>query len=167
MALADFLRKYTPFEVFSEDDLLALAGSGRVLIFTIGRSTFSAKATPKGRFLWMIQQGKVELLDDAAAGRPVRDMLGEGDLLGIERFAGDGSFLLSARTATDVILHAVSAELVEDVDGKISVGEALHLCARFRVRDSWIQQNVVARSQAAGCGIFAGTAVAAARKRFA
>ena len=110
--VADFLRKYTPFEVFSEDDLLALAGSGRVLFHESDEYIFR-QGDAKGRFLWMIQQGKVELLDDAAAGHPVRDMLGEGDLLGIERFAGDGSSLFSARTATDVILYAVSAELFE------------------------------------------------------
>src|SRR3954466_15626052 len=110
--VADFLRKHTPFEVFSEDDLLALAGSGRVLFHESEEYIFR-QGEAKGRFLWMIQQGKVELLDEASDGQPVRDVLGEGDLLGMERFAGDGSFLHSARTATDVILYAISAEIFE------------------------------------------------------
>ena len=110
--VADFLRKHTPFEVFSEDDLLALAGSGRVQFHESEEYIFH-QGEAKGRFLWMIQQGKVELLDEAADGQPVRDILGEGDLLGMERFAGDGSFLHSARTATDVILYAISAEIFE------------------------------------------------------
>jgi CBS domain-containing protein len=110
--VADFLRKHTPFEVFSEEDLLALAGSGRVLFHESEEYIFR-QGDAKGRFLWMIQQGKVELLDESAPGRAVRDVLGEGDLLGIERFAGDGGFQHSARTATDVILYAVSAEMFE------------------------------------------------------
>jgi CBS domain-containing protein len=110
--VADFLRKHTPFEVFSEEDLLSLAGSGRVLFHESEEYIFH-QGGAKGRFLWMIQQGKVELLDEAAKGQPVRDLLGEGDLLGMERFAGDGSFLHSARTATDVILYAISAEVFE------------------------------------------------------
>lgn len=110
--VADFLRKYTPFEVFSEEDLLALAGSGRVLFHESEEFIFR-QGDAKGRFLWMIQQGKVELLDEAVDGQPVRDVLSEGDLLGMERFSGDGSFLHSARTMTDVILYAVSAELFE------------------------------------------------------
>ncbi len=110
--VADFLRKHTPFEVFSEEDLLTLAGSGRVLFHESEEFIFH-QGDAKGRFLWMIQQGKVELLDESTSLQPVRDILGEGDLLGIERFAGDGSFQHSARTATDVILYAISAEVFE------------------------------------------------------
>src|SRR5664279_764079 len=110
--VADFLRKHTPFEVFSEEDLLELAGSGRVLFHESEEYIFH-QGDAKGRFLWMIQQGKVELLDEAAEGQHVRDVLGEGDLLGIERFAGEGSFLHSARTATDVMLYAISADMFE------------------------------------------------------
>ena len=141
--VADFLRKHTPFEVFSEEDLLTLAGSGRVLFHESEEYIFH-QGDAKGRFLWMIQQGKVELLDESTALQPVRDILGEGDLLGIERFAGDGSFQHSARTATDVILYAISAEVFEASMAEISVGEALHFCARLCVRHSRIQPNVVA-----------------------
>ena len=55
----------------------------------------------------------MELLEESGAGEQLRDVLGEGDLLGLERFAGDGACPYSARTATDVILYGVSAALFE------------------------------------------------------
>jgi len=57
----------------------------------------------------------VELLDVTAAGERLRDRLGEGDLLGLERFVGDGTYLYSARTSTDVILYGVSAVSFESL----------------------------------------------------
>jgi signal-transduction protein with cAMP-binding, CBS, and nucleotidyltransferase domain len=112
LRVADFLKQHAPFDALSEQDLLELAGSGKVKFHESDEYLFRSGA-PKGEFLWMIQQGRVELLDGDADTERLRDVLGEGDLLGLDRFTGNGQWQSSARTATDVILYAVSAELFE------------------------------------------------------
>jgi CBS domain-containing protein len=110
--VADFLSRCTPFDSVPEQDLLNLAGSGRVKFHESGEYICRRGDVP-GRFLWIIQQGRVELFDQAGPGEQLRDVLGEGDVLGLDRFVGDGRCIYSARTASDVILYGVAADLFE------------------------------------------------------
>ena len=56
-----------------------------------------SKVMPRQMVVWIIQQGRVELVEGRAIrGEHLRDVLGEGDLLGLDRFAGDGNCLCSA-----------------------------------------------------------------------
>lgn len=112
--VADFLKRHGPFDALLEQDLLDLAGSGRVRFHECGEYIFR-QGDAKGQFVWIIQQGRVELLEERISGERLRDVLGEGDLLGLERFAGDGSCVYSARTATDVILYGVAASVFESL----------------------------------------------------
>ena len=112
--VADFLKLHAPFDALSEQDLLDLAGSGRVKFHESEEYVFH-QGDAKGQLVWIIQQGRVELLEERTTSEQLRDVLGEGDLLGLDRFAGDGSCLHSARTATDVILYGVDASVLESV----------------------------------------------------
>ena len=112
--VADFLKSHAPFDALSEADLLDLAGSGKVKFHESEEYVFRQNE-PKKQFIWIIQQGRVELLEESAAGEQLRDVLGEGDLLGLDRFAAGGLCLYSARTASDVILYGVSAALFESL----------------------------------------------------
>ena len=110
--VADFLRRHPPFESFTEADLLDLASCGKVKFHEAGEF-ICRQGQPKGQFVWVVQQGKVELLDQRASAETLRDVLGEGDVLGFDRFVGDGSWLHSARTDSDVILYGFEAERIE------------------------------------------------------
>lgn len=112
--VADFLKGHSPFDVFSEPDLLAIAASGRVKFHESEEYVFRQGDAP-GQFVWVIQQGRVELLEGTAEGERLRDVSGEGDMLGLERFAGHDSYLYSARTASDVILYGVAAATFESL----------------------------------------------------
>src|SRR5262249_45923124 len=103
-----------PFEALSDPDLLDLAGSGRVK-FHESEEYVLRQGEPKKPHIWIIQQGRVELMEESDSGERLRDVLGEGDLLGLERFAGDGSCRYSVRTASDVILYGISAALFESL----------------------------------------------------
>ncbi|MEO8129933.1 MAG: cyclic nucleotide-binding domain-containing protein, partial [Bryobacteraceae bacterium] len=109
--VADFLRSFPPFDAIEEPDLLELAGSGRVKFHQAGEYLFR-QGDPKGQLVWVIQQGRVELL---ASGGELRDVLGEGALVGLDRFFGDGAYLCSARTTSDVILYGVAAAPFESI----------------------------------------------------
>jgi CBS domain-containing protein len=110
--VADFLKHYPPFDALPEDDLLEIAGSGRVKFHQADEYVLR-QGQPKSAFIWIVQQGRVDLVEECVAGEQMRDIFGEGDLLGLERFLGDGSSLYSARTASDVILYGISADLFE------------------------------------------------------
>jgi CBS domain-containing protein len=108
--VVDFLRRWPPFQYFDEDELFALVSAGRVvfherdeLVFTQGRQ--------RKAYVFVIQQGAVRLCEQREDGTEVlRDVRGEGDLLGIGRYLGFGEHVYTARTETDVILYALPAE---------------------------------------------------------
>jgi hypothetical protein len=103
--VADFLKQHPPFDTLHATDLLDLAASGRVK-FHESEELIYEQGDSRGRFVWVIQQGRVDLLD----GERLHDVLGAGDLLGLDtRHA--------ARTATDVILYALDANRFEEIAG--------------------------------------------------
>ena len=105
--VADFLKQYPPFNELSEDDLLNLAASGRVVFHESDEYIFR-KNQQKGPSIWVIQQGSVEIIDETPQGEHLRDLLGEGDLLATE--PGSPSYRNSAKTTSDVILYTIDAE---------------------------------------------------------
>ena len=106
--VADFLKQHEPFDALSPEDLLHLASSGKVKFHESDEYLFR-QGDGRGKFLWVIQQGRVDLLDATPTGEQLRDVLGEGDMPGLEAFSGAPA-RYSARTASDVILYGVEAE---------------------------------------------------------
>ncbi|MEO8369446.1 MAG: putative nucleotidyltransferase substrate binding domain-containing protein [Candidatus Solibacter sp.] len=141
--VADFLRRHAPFDGLEEQDLLELAGSGKVKFHESDEYVYW-QGDPKGAFVWTIQQGRVELLEQSGGGERLRDVLGEGDLLGLERFEGDGRCRYAARTASDVILYGVAANVMEAMVARYPAMRRF-LAAHFSVsgalgfsRTSWL-----------------------------
>ncbi|MBX3277664.1 MAG: cyclic nucleotide-binding domain-containing protein [Acidobacteria bacterium] len=106
--VADFLRQYPPFESFSLEDLLAFSGSGRVVFHEDDVYLFR-KGEECDRRLWVIQQGRVELLDET---NRLRDVLGAGDILGLSTQSAI-THAHNARTATEVILYSFDLDAFE------------------------------------------------------
>ena len=100
--VADFLKRHPPFDALREEDLLELAGTGRVTYHQSEEYLYE-KGPPKGAPVRVIQQGKVEIVEQDSAGERVRDVLGEGDILGLD------SRPYAARTASDGILYSIDA----------------------------------------------------------
>jgi CBS domain-containing protein len=107
--VADFLRRHPPFQQIDEDELLELVQDGRVQFHEHGESVFQ-QGQPRKRFVYVIQQGVVRLIQETEHGEVLRDVRGEGDLLGIGRFLGDTVHRFTARTETDVILYALPGD---------------------------------------------------------
>jgi len=111
---ADFLKRHAPFDFVPEPDLLALASTGRVK-FHEADEVIHRCGQPKAAFVWVIQQGRVELVLERNDERQLLDVAGEGDILGLDRFVGDGIYRTTATTASDTILYAVDAKAFEDI----------------------------------------------------
>ena len=110
--VADFLRESPPFDAIEPDDLLALAASGKVSFHESDEFVFrQGKATRA--CCWVIQQGTVEITDESPAGSHLQDLLGAGDLLGLDGLLDRATYARSAKTSSDVILYALDAAAVK------------------------------------------------------
>jgi len=107
--VADFLKQHPPFDCLDEADLLELAGSGRVRFHEGGEIVFEQGRERKPHF-FVIQQGAVRLLDLSEGEEELRDLRGEGDIVGVGAFLGAGRYLYRAVSEGDTILYALSLE---------------------------------------------------------
>ena len=110
LRVADFLKSYPPFEYLEEKDRIALARSGRVKFHEADEVIYNY-GDPRGRFVWIIQRGTVNLYRPTATGEELIDVRVEGDLLSASWANRDSPFTATARVAQESILYALSAEL--------------------------------------------------------
>lgn len=110
--VADFLRCHAPFDSIAPQDLLELAGSGKVK-FHQSEEYVQMKGDRPGAFVWVVQQGRLEVVREGSGGETLLDVLGEGDLIGLERYVGDGVCQHATRTLGDVLLYGVDAAAFE------------------------------------------------------
>lgn len=127
--VADFLKQFPPFDEAPFAELMDLAGAGRVQ-FMESETYVYWRSKPWPDRVWVIQQGAVELLDEAAGEDRRIDLLGSGDCLGLERYLGDKVAATAARTASDVILYSFEARAFDD----------------FRVRNPRVSRFIAAHS---------------------
>ena len=108
--VADFLSRYAPFQYLTDSELLELVAGGRVIFHENAELVFE-QGRKRSRYVHVIQQGVVRLLDVRPDGEILCDVRGEGDLLGVGRYLGIDEHVYTARTETDVILYALPADL--------------------------------------------------------
>ncbi len=106
----DFLRRWPPFQYMDEAETLELIRGGRVQFHEKDEMIFEQGRRRK-RFIYVIQQGAVRLTQTTDERETLRDVRGEGDLLGVGRYLGLAEHVYTARTETDVILYALPADL--------------------------------------------------------
>lgn len=115
--VADFLREHAPFDGISLEDLLTFSGGGRVQFHEDDILLFE-KGQERGSAFWVVQQGRIEMMDESPQGQQLRDVLGPGDILGLRRDSADAVHQQTARTATEVILYAFDLSVFESLVGK-------------------------------------------------
>ena len=111
--VADFLKKYPPFNAVPDADLLAVAKNGRVRFYEPNEYILW-QGEPHKPHVYVIQQGTVSLWDEAGGRSTLRDVRGAGDMLGIERYNGARSCLSSARSESDVVIYGFPAEAFDE-----------------------------------------------------
>jgi CBS domain-containing protein len=106
--VADFLKKHPPFHAMDDADLLGLAARGRVR-FHEPNEYILWQGEPHRQHVFVIQQGTVTLWDETGGRVELRDVRGEGDMLGLERYCDAPHCLYSGRSETDVVIYAFPA----------------------------------------------------------
>ncbi len=107
--IVDFLKQYPPFAYLKESELLELAGSGRVKFHESGEIVFS-RGQPRNRYIFVVQQGKVRIVDEVPEGDRLIDLRGEGDMVGLQGVISDEPYVHTARTEADTILYGIDRE---------------------------------------------------------
>jgi len=106
--VVDFLKKHPPFHAMEDEDLLHLAGQGRVRFFEKNEYILWQGAS---RFeILVIQQGTVSLWDEAGTESVLCDIRGTGDMLGIDDFERNRCYSHTAKSTTDVLVYAFQAD---------------------------------------------------------
>lgn len=106
--VADFLKQHPPFTAVDDQDLVALAGHGRVRFFP--ENEFLAwQGEPHKTHVLVIQQGTVSLWDEQNGQAELRDVRGPGDWIGAEQLYGADACLHTARANTDVVTYGFPA----------------------------------------------------------
>jgi CBS domain-containing protein len=136
--VADFLKRYPPFNEMTDLDLLDLASSGRVVFHESDEYIFQ-KDEERGPQIWVIQQGRVHLLSETEGAEHLKDILGEGDILGLGRILGKTQYRYSAKTESDVILYSIDGDTFEELarrNPKISKYLSAHFSLSERYADA-------------------------------
>jgi CBS domain-containing protein len=108
--IAEFLRRYPPFDALSDEELEALAASVEIEFFAAGATVRQQDGSP-GASVRVVRTGAVELVASGA----VLDLLGEGDLFGHASMLSGLPSGFAARAHEDTLVYRIPAEAAEPV----------------------------------------------------
>lgn len=117
LRVADFLKQNPPFDLLEPEQLLRLAGSGRVKFHEGGETVFE-DGQPRAAYFYVIQQGTINLYRKGKEGEELFDVRVEGDILGILWGDNAAPYTATARTMGDTILYALPLDLLDEIAGQ-------------------------------------------------
>lgn len=117
LRVADFLKGHPPFDMMGEDDLMKLAGAGRVKFHEGGEIVYE-EGDDRGRYAFVIQKGTVNLFRQTQRGEDLIDVRVEGDLLGFLYDSPDTPYRCTVKTAGDTIIYAIPHALLREMGDK-------------------------------------------------
>jgi CBS domain-containing protein len=112
--IADFLKAYPPFSYLDFEALRALASQSKVSFHEDGEIVFS-QSQPRDRWLYVIQKGSVEVIEEGPSSETLIDLRGPGDLLGLQGIRSEEPYLHTCRTQKETILYGLPREAFIDV----------------------------------------------------
>ena len=115
MEIASFLARHAPFDAMERDRLDELAGRAKTEQFPAGTVVLQQSGEPS-RFLYLVRQGSVEILDD---GNLV-DLIGEGEVFGAWSLLGGFSPTATVRAHEDAICYLIEPDDAKEVLGTSS-----------------------------------------------
>lgn len=117
LRVADFLKSYPPFNFIDEENLIRLAGSGKVKFHEGGEIIFQ-EGKKRDPHFYVIQKGTVNLCRQGSHGEELIDIRAEGNLLGIHWEQSAETYLATAKTTSDTILYVLPIALFGELATK-------------------------------------------------
>lgn len=116
--IADFLKEYPPFEFLGTAVLRDMAGKGKVTFHEDGEIIFS-QGQPRNKWVYVIQQGNVRVIDEKGETEELIDLRGPGDILGLQGIRSSEPYLHTCRTETETILYALPRDEFTEVTSMV------------------------------------------------
>lgn len=104
--IADFLKRFPPFDSLQYDELLAIAIQSKVLYLEKNKTLFKGGDTTHADF-YVVKDGAVGLSLTSDAEETLIDKCDEGDILGLRPFFAKNNYLMNAKAREDTILYAI------------------------------------------------------------
>jgi CBS domain-containing protein len=145
LRIADFLRKHPPFDLLREADLVDLAAAGRVKFHEEGEVVFS-QGQPRDRFVYVINEGRVRIVEESPKGENLIDLRGAGDLLGLQGVISDVPYTNTAITETDVLLYALPRERLVELTEKSPPAQR-YLASYFSLNPAYVRTEMRIQSE--------------------
>jgi CBS domain-containing protein len=147
LRIADFLKDYPPFEFFDQAELIELASTGRVRFHEDGETIFET-GMPRDRFIYVIKQGRVRIVEGAAAdsgvGAMLLDLRGPGELLGLHGVLTEAPYLGTAIAETEVLLYCLPRQPFLELTERSR--RAKHYLLAYFSLNGAIERNSMGRS---------------------
>ncbi len=112
--IADFLKKYPPFTLMAEDDLMNICQNITISYVDIGENVFTQGEVPKN-FFYVVNQGAVKLVRTESEEEVLIDICAEGDLFGIRPLIAEQPYLSSAEAIEETILYKIRNQDIRQI----------------------------------------------------
>jgi CBS domain-containing protein len=144
LRIADFLKRHPPFSFLAEEALVELAAAGRVKLHEVGEVIFTT-GQPRDRFVYVINQGRVRVENEAGGEPALVDLRGPGEMLGLQGLISEEPYINAGIAETDVLLYALPrtplAQLLEH-----SPRAQRYLAAYFSLNAAYDRQSPTLQS---------------------
>lgn len=107
--VADFLKKYPPFNVIPQEDLLTLSKEVTIVYLEKGKVLFRSGDTPHSYF-YIVKEGAIELKEPENDTLKMVDMCDEGDVFGIRPLLNSANYAMTAIAEEETILYGIPLE---------------------------------------------------------
>lgn len=108
--IADFLKKFPPFDLLAPEQLLTIACGVKVLYVEKGKAIFRAGEGPHP-FFYVVNKGAVSVLKSENDSMETIDKCDEGDIFGLRPLFAKENYLLHSIADEESILYGVPIEI--------------------------------------------------------
>lgn len=106
----DFLKGFPPFNMLTNDQLLAVSESVEVVYFQKGDSLFRINE-PIANYFYVVKDGAIGLYTENGL---MVDECDEGDIFGLRALLRKDNYILEAKAIEESIVYTISSHLLED-----------------------------------------------------
>ncbi len=104
--IADFLKRYPPFDLLKKDDLIVIAKKITVKYIEKGQPIFNQGDAPHTHF-YMVNKGAISLINEDDIVSEVIDKFDEGDVFGLRPLFAQENYASKAVTNEESILYCI------------------------------------------------------------
>jgi len=115
--IADFLKKFPPFNLLNKEDLKSISENVKVQYLDKGNYCFSENEERHDQF-YFVKDGAVGLYKKDDEGESLVDICDEGDLFGLRPLITKENYQMSARTNEETVLYGVPINIFSPIAEK-------------------------------------------------